>query len=156
MTHSATEDYLATEVMTAAPQKLQLMLIEAAIRSAERARQNWRDGNNEAAMEALCHAQKVVSELLSGLNREVDPKLVGKVASVYLFIFRSLAEAGYQHDEKKLDDALRVLNMERETWRLLCEKLGGNEPPACTPAPIAPPDQATTAPAADSGLSLEA
>ena len=82
MTHSATEDYLATEVMTAAPQKLQLMLIEAAIRSAERARQNWRDGNNEAAMEALCHAQKVVSELLSGLNREVDPKLVGKVASV--------------------------------------------------------------------------
>jgi len=156
MTHSATQDYLATEVMTAAPQKLQLMLIEAAIRSAERARKNWRDGNNEAAMEALCHAQKVVSELLSGLNREVDPKLVGKVASVYLFIFRSLTEAGHQHDEKKLDDALRVLNVERETWRLLCDKLGGNGGSPNPPAPIAPPAESAEASAADSGLSLEA
>ena len=36
MTPSARENYLSTETLTAAPQKLQLLLVEAAIRSARR------------------------------------------------------------------------------------------------------------------------
>ena len=47
MQASAQSNYLETEVMTAPPQKLQLMLVEAAIRSAERARAMWREEDDE-------------------------------------------------------------------------------------------------------------
>ncbi len=124
MQTSARENYLTTQVLTAPPQKLQLMLIEAAIRSARLARQKWQSREDQSACEALIRAQEIMSELLAGLKREVDPDLVERVAGVYLFILRSLTQANLRHDEKKLDDALRVLEEERETWRQVCAKVG--------------------------------
>ncbi len=164
MQTSARENYLVTEVMTAAPQKLQLMLIEAAIRSAQRARQLWQNDDDDQACEALIHAQDIVGELMASLNREVDPDLVKKVASVYLFIFRSLMEANYERNEQKLDDAVRVLQIERETWQKVCEQLGSQKEPeqeavgaSDAPLPVAlPPEAGTIDTSAGSGLSLEA
>ena len=129
MESSARQNYLTNDVMTATPQKLQLMLIEAAIRFARRARQLWQAGEDEQASEALNRAQEVVGEMLAGLNREVDADLVSKVASVYLYLFRSLMEANHERDEKKLNDALRVLETERETWRQVCQQLGSRKDP---------------------------
>lgn len=155
MRSSARENYLVTEVMTAAPQKLQLMLIEAAIRAAQRARQMWQAGRDDQACEALIHAQQLVAELLAGLNRDVDAALVGKMASVYLFIFRSLMEANQGRDEEKLDAAVRVLEVERATWRQVCEQLGSGKVsgeqagPANAPA-ASPPAAADSAAAVDS------
>jgi flagellar secretion chaperone FliS len=127
MHSSAHDSYLVTEVTTAPPQKLQLMLIEAAIRFAQRARLKWQSGENDQALEALVRAQRILGEMLSSLDREVDPGLVGKVASVYLFVFRRLVAANAKRDQQDLDDAIRVLEVERETWRLVCEKLGGTK-----------------------------
>lgn len=149
MESSARENYLTNDVMTATPQKLHLMLIEAAIRSAEHARERWKAGQDEEACEALIRAQEIMGELLGGLNREVDADLVKKVASVYLFVFRSLMEANHERNEKKLDDAVRVLEVERETWRQVCQQLGSRKvsddeaaalKPAGQPAALPPPE----------------
>lgn len=154
MEASAQESYLVTEVMTAAPQKLQLMLIDAAIRWAEKARRLWREQNDEQASEALIRAQEIVGQMLGSLNPEPAPELVRKVAAVYLFIFRSFMEANLRRDEGKLDDALRVLRTERETWRQVCEKLGTARQEHCSAAgpggqttgPRNPPDSGTSDP----------
>lgn len=143
----AREEYLVTEVMTAAPQKLQLMLIEAAIRRIERVRQGWRAGDVEHACEDMVRAQEIIGQILGSLNREVDNDLIKKVAAIYAFIFRGLMEAGLDRDEQKLEGVLKVLEEERETWRQVCEKLAGATPEGRTsdtatfhspPAPIAP------------------
>ncbi|MCR4413528.1 MAG: flagellar export chaperone FliS [Thermoguttaceae bacterium] len=168
MTASIRENYLVTEVLTATPQKLHLMLVEAAIRAGQQARQHWRSGDNEAASEALIRAQEIMSELVAGLNREVEPDLVRRVASVYLFIYRSLMEANFLRDESKLADALRVLEIERQTWRAVCEKLGNDQPVApradaaelqitAPKAPIPPPAvELPAAPDYAGGFSLDA
>jgi flagellar protein FliS len=145
---SARDDYLTTEVTTAPPQKLHLMLIEAAVRSAELARERWRAGQDGSASAALVRAQEILGELLAGLNREADAALAKRVASVYLFVFRNLMQANCQRDEQKLDDAIRVLKVERETWRQVCRQLG--------PQMHANDRAASTEPPATSGLSLEA
>lgn len=124
MASPARDSYLATEVLTAPPQRLHLMLIEAAIRCAERARQCWRANQPEQATEAVVHAEEIVGELLAGLNRETGGNLIRKTAAVYLFVFRTLMEANLGRDEGKLDDALRVLAIERETWRRVCGQIG--------------------------------
>ena len=149
MQSSARENYLVTDVMTATPQKLQLMLIEAAIRSAERAREKWQAGEDDQACEALIHAQQVVGELLASLNHEADADLVKRVASVYLFVFRNLMEANHERSEKKLDDALRVLEVERATWRHVCEQLGSRKAPHGEAPAVVPSQPPAAGPPAD-------
>ena len=115
---------LATEVLTAAPQKLQLMLIEGAIRFGQQARALWREGRNEEAGEAIIRCQQIVAQLLAGLKREDQPELSRRIAAVYVFVHNSLVAAHLNRDEQKLDDALSVLAEEQATWRAVCQKLG--------------------------------
>ena len=124
MNPSAQADYLEAEVMTAAPQKLQLMLIDAAIRQARMAQEQWNKQQDEDAVESLIKAQQIVSELLCGIRREHDEELARKVAGVYLFVFRSLISAQMEQSQAKLAEALSVLEVERETWQGVCEQLG--------------------------------
>ncbi len=142
MDPSARDGYLATEVTTASPQKLQLMLIEGALRLAGRAKQLWRRQQDVEASGALLRAQEIAGELLAALDREAQPALAAQAAGVYLFLFRCLLEADLQRDEAKLNDAIRVLEVERETWRQVCETMGAARPDAATswsPAPAPPP-----------------
>ena len=113
-------------MQTATPQKLRLMLIEAAIKNIHRTKKAWEEERYEAGFESLSLAQDIVAELLSSLDKESNPELSGKIVSIYVFIFRCLSEGGMRHDQQKMDDALRVLNSERETWRQVCDKFGAS------------------------------
>lgn len=116
--------YLETQVLTSPPQKLQLILIEAALRFAKKAELLREDGEEEVhASEAIGRAQKIVSEIIGGLNAEVDPELVGNIAAIYIFISRSLSQAYSPENKKALADAIRILEQERITWRMVCEKI---------------------------------
>jgi flagellar protein FliS len=131
----ARDNYLSTEVKTAAPQKLQWLLIEAALRSANRTREFWRQGDDERATEAIVHAQSVLGRMLAAIDRDGGGELAERVSTVYEFIFRSLVKAGQHRDEQTLAEAIRVLEIERETWRQLCEKISADHAP---PGPAAP------------------
>ena len=74
------------------------------------------------------NAQSVVAEMLASMDREAGGDLANRVSAVYEFIYRSLIKAGHRHDEKSLGDAIRVLEIERETWRQVCDKLAANSP----------------------------
>jgi len=132
MNPATSGDYLETEVMTAAPQKLQLMLIDAALRQSRAAQEFWKNEQPEQAGEALIRAQQIITELLCGLNPEKDKQLTSKVAGVYLFVFRALLSAQTDRDEAKLQEAISVLEIEQETWQQVCSKLGTKR---TTPAP---------------------
>lgn len=124
MNLSARDNYLTTEVMTATPQKLQLMLIEAALRMGQQTIEHWKANEEEQAVETLIRCQQIITELLCGLQPDQDSELVRRVASVYLFIFRSLSVAHLERSEQKVADAMSVLEIERETWQQVCAKLG--------------------------------
>jgi|GEM_PF-1720117 len=119
---SAHDEYLVTQVMTATPQKLQLMLIDAAIRSVRQAQENWKHQRDEEAGEHLMKGQQIVTQLISGLEHEQQPELVRQVAGIYMFIFRALVFAQLRKDEDQLNDALQILESEQETWRMVCEQ----------------------------------
>ena len=127
--------------MTATPQKLQYMLLDAAILAIQKTKHLWAADRDEEACETLIHAQQIMSELLCGLNPEVDAGLAKKVAAIYLFVFRNLMEASAERDVEKLDGALGVLEIERDTWRKVCQELGA------TKASDGPKPQASSPPA---------
>ena len=155
MQTSTRTSYLEAEIMTATPQKLQVMLIEAAMRLIKRARGHWHAEEDEKAPAALGRAQRVPTELLCGLNREVEPELTKKVAAVYLFVFRILVDANLTGDQRKLDDALRVLEIERETWREVCRELGISKEAGDRSAAISPGESAFEPHAPPAGQSAD-
>jgi flagellar secretion chaperone FliS len=125
---TARDNYLFSEVRTASPQKLQLLLIEAALRLANRAGQFWKQQRNDKAVAALLQAQAILAEMLGSMDRQAAGVIGQRVSVVYEYIYRCLVRAGYRRDEKSLSDAVRVLEIERETWRKVCDKLAAETP----------------------------
>jgi flagellar protein FliS len=128
MQPSATDSYRQTEILTATPQKRQLMLLDGAIRFIERTRHYWHQRQDEEACESLVRAQQILAELMAALDHRVAPKLTRRVAALYVFAFRTLVEASLHRDETKLDEALRVLRPQREAWQEACRTLGADVP----------------------------
>ena len=122
MKNNTADNYLFTEVMTASPQKLHLMLLDAAIREGRLAQKHWQAQENKQAGKCMLKAQRIVNGILDGIDFEAKSALVGKVAGVYLFICQALTRAFIDNDANKLAEVLRVLAIERETWGQVCEK----------------------------------
>lgn len=122
----ASEKYFESQVYTASPQRLRLMLIDGALQYARRASQHWQAGRIYEGGEAIVGCQRIVTELLRTLKPEIAPELVANVSALYNFVFKSLIEAGLKRDQAKLNDAIAILEIERETWRQVCEQLGSS------------------------------
>lgn len=129
--------YFADQVLTASPQRLQLMLIEAALRAARRGEELIASGSPVAASAELAQAEAIMSDLIGSLRRDLAPELVAQVAVVYGFILKSITETHLSDDLAPLRAAIRVLEIENETWRLVCarpsteaESKASSNPPA--------------------------
>jgi flagellar protein FliS len=118
------DEYFENQIFTSTPQRLRLMLIDGALNYARKAAQHWEQGRVYEGGEAIVGCQRIITELLRGLKADVAPDLVANVAAVYNYVFRSLIAAGLKRDGGKLADAVCVLEIERETWRQVCEQLG--------------------------------
>jgi flagellar protein FliS len=138
--NAARQQYLSDQVLTAPPQKLQLMLIDGAIRFGLQARALWDEGRSADACEALIRSQEIVVELLT-TARQSGHELGRRASLEYLFVFQRLVASSLSRGGQPLADALRILAEQRETWRMVCEQFGA-EPAAAAftaqPAPTPP------------------
>ena len=123
MTGKGTDAYLKTQIMTAPPEKLQLMLYNGAIRFATLGRAKMAEGDYEACHELLMRAQNIVLELVCGLRPEHNPSLCNRMAALYSFIYRRLVEANITHDPAAVADAVEILTVQRDIWLELLERL---------------------------------
>jgi len=133
---NARGEYLATQVLTATPQKLRLMLVDAALRHCLRARDDFAAGEFIAGGEPIIKAQEILTEIITAVRAGADENPLGnRIVSLYTFLFRQLVAAHLHHERAKLDDAIRVLDIERETWLAVCDKLGAHAAHDGVPAP---------------------
>jgi len=134
MNPSAREAYLSTQVLTATPQRLKLMLIEGAIRQARAAQAAWQAGNMSQGLDAISYCRGIVSELIAGIQPE-QTDVARQALGIYMFLFSTLVEAQLARDGARLNDVIRVLEEERQTWQMLCEQMP--ERPVAEAAPSA-------------------
>jgi len=123
MSTSVSKEYLRNAVQTASPEQLHLMLYDGAIRFATQARDAIEAGQIEETYNLLTRAQKIVLEMQNGLRSEVDPEITGQMSALYSFVYRKLVDANIQRDVDAIDDAVKILRYQRETWVMLMEKV---------------------------------
>jgi flagellar protein FliS len=117
--------YLESKVLTAPPQRLHLMLIEGAIRFGRQAEDALRRGERVAAATPLLRTIDIVGELLAAVRANKND-LSKQIADQYWFLLRRVSEAKINSDPNALAEALRLLDFERQTWQMLCDKLSAD------------------------------
>jgi len=127
--------YLKTRIMTASPAQLRGMLLDGAVRFARTGRDGLAEQNFEKAYNGIHRCQKILMELIEGLDPSVDRELCERLTSLYLFLYTQLMKATTERDPKAVDEVIRLLEFECETWRMLMDRLTEDEQaPASTGA----------------------
>ena len=129
-----TNEYLRNAIMTATPEQLQLMLYDGAIRFARQGTEGIRRKNWEEAFNGLNRAQKIILEMMNALNYDVDRQLCTRMAGIYSFIYRKLVEAGVERSPAIAEEAIGLLEYQRETWVMLLDKLRQERSEQASPA----------------------
>jgi flagellar protein FliS len=134
----ASDAYLETQITTATPQRLRLMLIEGAIRRARAAQAAWQAGQSTEGVQAIRHCRDIVAELIAGVRPDQTPE-AKRVLAIYLFLFSTLAEAEFAQDAGRLAQIIRVLEEDRQTWQMVCEQMPDRPvAPAASSEEVAP------------------
>lgn len=123
MNHAGPNPYLRTKILTASPEELRLMLYDGAIKFCRQAIDAIEKKQIENSYNCLMRAQKIVLELSTSLKHEVEPDLCAKLSGLYTYIYKLLVEANLHHTTKPVEEALKLLEYEKETWQLLMKKL---------------------------------
>lgn len=123
MSQNPANPYLKTKIMTATPQELRLMLYDGAIKFCHQAKKALAEQDFEGSYNALMRAQKIVLELSTSLNHQVAPELCDKLSALYTYIYRLLVDANLNREVKPIDEAVELLEYERQTWQMLMRKL---------------------------------
>ena len=166
MTAMQNSQYLESRVLTAPPQRLHLILIEGAIRFGRQAEALLRRNEIIAAEPPLMRAIDIAGELLVAA-RQNRSEITDKLAAFYGYLFRALATVKVNSDADLLAETLELLEFDRQTWQMVCEKLAAEPTVSAVHsagAPISKPQRAIIAPlqngsgalSSNSGISLEA
>lgn len=157
MLHSSRSQYLEGKIQTSSQPQLHLLLLDGALRFGRQAHQRWGDDADLGEVAPLLERMSDIVEELTYSVAKSEENLSKDFEEQYAFIFRELCASRINEDRSKLDNCLKLLEFERGTWKLACEKL---EPsPAAAATTIVPPmHSASSLPSGmpSEGLSLEA
>lgn len=123
MSAQAPNPYLRTKIMTASPEELRLMLYDGSLKFCRQAVAAIGAKRFEESYTCLMRAQKIVLELSTSLNHNVDPTLCERLAALYTYIYRRLVDANVSRDPAVVEEAIGLIEYERETWQLLMQKM---------------------------------
>jgi flagellar biosynthetic protein FliS len=122
--------YLDARVTTASQPELQLMLLDGAIRFVQQAQGLWDVENQRAECRRLLgRATDIVEELVRAAAAGTAPPSK-RLEEEYAFAFRELALAQLNEEPARLESALKLLSVQRETWKLVCQRLKAELPPS--------------------------
>lgn len=115
--------YLRQRVFSASPEELRLMLLEGALRFARQGAEGLREHNFEKSYQGIHQCQDILIELINAMRPELAPDLCRQLAALYTFMYRRLMEASAQRDPEIVEEVIKLLTYENETWLLAMDKV---------------------------------
>jgi flagellar protein FliS len=123
--------YQRTQVDTASPAKLVVMLYDGAIRFLKQGQAAMERGDREAQNHYLLRAQRIIAELASSLNMEAGGEIAANLMALYQFMQEQLVLANFQDDVEKIRKVREMLESLRQAWAQVEVTVRGSaSPPA--------------------------
>lgn len=113
----AFEDYRQTNILTAPPERLLILLFEALLTNVRQARSAIEEGDAATRRECLRKARDIVMELMESLDYSIGGDIAINIYRLYTYVNTCLVRADARAKVHFLDDALRVLDIMDDMWR---------------------------------------
>lgn len=110
------ELYQRTQIDTASPVKLIVMLYDGAIRFLKQAQVAMQAGDREKQNNLLLRSQRILSELMSALNLEEGGDIAVNLLALYQFMQEQLVLANLEDDQARVQKVCEMLQSLREAW----------------------------------------
>lgn len=114
--------YRKTQVETASPETLILMLYDGAIRFMGQAEIAFEDKNIEQISNLLLRIQAIFAELMNVLDKEKGGEIAFNLERLYVFFLEKLGEANIKKDVKPLLEIKPLVQSLRNTWEQAMQK----------------------------------
>ena len=111
------EDYRQNHILTAPPERLLIMLIEALTLNVSKARTALIEEDHQTRRECLQKARDIVMELISTLDFEIGGEIAVNLNRMYVYINFRLVRADTKLKVEALDEAIEVIKILDDTWR---------------------------------------
>jgi flagellar protein FliS len=108
--------YRRSQIDTASPGKLVIMLYEGAIRFLNEARECLSQKDLEKANNRLIRAQDIISELMMSLNMKEGGQIASSLYRLYDYLKWRLVEANISKNPDLIDEAIRIMSSLKEAW----------------------------------------
>lgn len=108
--------YRRTQIETAPPEQLILMLYDGAIRFARSARRAIEAGDRQKAHRDLTRTQDVISELISSLDLEAGGEIAANLYRLYRYLYQRLVQANVGKKVEPIDEVIHLITELREGW----------------------------------------
>ena len=108
---------LETDILTADPHRLVLILFDGALLCMARARAGVQAGDIAARNRSLVKAVQIVDEgLRVAVDPTPDPEFAGRLVSLYQYVVMRLLQANLRGDSAALDEAEKIMAGLRRAW----------------------------------------
>jgi len=108
---------LRTDIETATPHRLILLLLDGALDKVRAARTAMIRGNVAAKGSNVTWAMSIIDGLRASLNLERGGKIAANLDALYDYMIRTLVTANLHNDEPKLVEVEKLLNEIRAGWK---------------------------------------
>lgn len=108
--------YQNTQVTTASPEKILLMLYDGAVNFSRMAHDRMNRGDIGGKGIYIGKALGIVMELMNTLNHDAGGEIAGNLERLYAYIVSEFTNANINNDMKSLENAITILADLRDTW----------------------------------------
>lgn len=135
-TRNPFQAYQKTQVTTAKPEKILLMLYEGAIKFVKIANVRMRAKDVAGKGTYISKTMAIISELMNTLDHEVGGQLAKDLENLYMFMMDKLIEANLHNRPEDLETVEKLLTTLYSAW----EDVVNNPRPDGVPSPKLQPD----------------
>ncbi|MEJ2662919.1 MAG: flagellar export chaperone FliS [Spirochaetia bacterium] len=118
--------YRETQIKTATPGKLIVMLYDGAIKNINLALEKIEKKYQayEQVSNFIIRAQDIITELMVSINFEKGGEIAKNLFSLYMYMNRKLLDANIKKDQKALEEVKKHLVELRSAWAEIANKAG--------------------------------
>ncbi len=111
------KQYQKNEVETASPEKILILLYDAAIQFLNKAKIAMHEKNIPEIHNNLMSCENIILEFINTVNEEEGGDFAVRIKALYQYFYNTLVQANMKKDESKIDEVLRHLVDLRATWK---------------------------------------
>ena len=110
------KQYQQTQVQTASPEKILIMLYDGAIQFLNKAKIGIDNMNIEETHNNIVSAQRIISEFMNTLDMKAGGDLAKNLYNLYEYLHYRLVQANIKKDMDMVDEVLIHLKDLKQTW----------------------------------------